>query len=255
MRTTKKNNKIISFLTALVIMLNILPMCIVQADDTVAISTVNDLKEFFEKCVYDEYSKNKKFVLQNDIDLNGVEIKSAEVFCGTFEGGGHSIKNVKLSFEGSNKGLFCSVKKEGQIRDLNVTGDIKVTVGTDTESVFRQKATSILSKTDINTQNFDKGSKGAGGLVGYNEGKIVNCSYGGNIKGQKQVGGLVGYNAMTGVVDSSANSATVVGDSETGGIVGYNEGRIKLSRNDGKVCPDANENTVNAGGICGNLYK
>ena len=39
---------------------------------------------------------------------------------------------------------------------------------------------------------------------------------------------------MTGVVDSSANSATVVGDSETGGIVGYNEGRIKLSRNDGK---------------------
>lgn len=57
---------------------------------------------------------------------------------------------------------------------------------------------------------------------------------------------------MTGVVDSSANLATVVGDSETGGIVGYNEGRIKLSRNDGKVCPDANENTVNAGGICGN---
>ena len=252
MRTTKKNNKIISFLTALVIMLNILPMCIVQADDTVAISTVNDLKEFFEKCVYDEYSKNKKFVLQNDIDLNGVEIKSAEVFCGTFEGGGHSIKNVKLSFEGSNKGLFCSVTKEGQIRDLNITGDIKVTVGTDTESIFRQKATSILSKTDINTQNFDKGSKGAGGLVGYNEGKIVNCSYGGNVKGQKQVGGLVGYNAMTGVVDSSANLATVVGDSETGGIVGYNEGRIKLSRNDGKVCPDANENTVNAGGICGN---
>ena len=252
MRTTKKNNKIISFLTALVIMLNILPMCIVQADDTVAISTVNDLKEFFEKCVYDEYSKNKKFVLQNDIDLNGVEIKSAEVFCGTFEGGGHSIKNVKLSFEGSNKGLFCSVTKEGQIRDLNITGDIKVTVGTDTESIFRQKATSILSKTDINTQNFDKVSKGAGGLVGYNEGKIVNCSYGGNVKGQKQVGGLVGYNAMTGVVDSSANSATVVGDSETGGIVGYNEGRIKLSRNDGKVCPDANENTVNAGGICGN---
>ena len=48
MRTTKKNNKIISFLTALVIMLNILPMCIVQAGDTVAISTVNDLKEFLK---------------------------------------------------------------------------------------------------------------------------------------------------------------------------------------------------------------
>ena len=37
MRTTKKNNKIISFLTALVIMLIILPMCIVQAYDSVSI--------------------------------------------------------------------------------------------------------------------------------------------------------------------------------------------------------------------------
>lgn len=252
MRKMKKNNKIISFLTALVIMLNILPMCIVQADDTVAISTVNDLKEFFEKCVYDEYSKNKKFVLQNDIDLKGAEIKSAEVFCGTFEGSGHSIKNVKLSFEGSNKGLFCSVTKDGQIRDLNVTGDIKVTFGTDTESLFKQKATAILSKTDINTENLDKGSKGAAGIVGYNEGKIVNCSYGGTVKGQKQVGGIVGYNAMTGIVDSCANAGMITGDSEIGGIAGYNEGRIKLTKNDGAVCSEANENTVNAGGICGN---
>lgn len=252
MRKTEKNNKIISFLTALVIMLNILPMCIVRADDTVAISTVNDLKEFFEKCVYDEYSKNKKFVLQNDIDLKGAEIKSAEVFCGIFEGGGHSIKNVKLSFEGSNKGLFCSVTKDGQIRDLNVTGDIKVTFGTDTESLFKQKATAILSKTDINTENLDKGAKGAGGLVGYNEGKIINCSYAGTVKAQKQVGGIVGYNAMTGIVDSCANAGMITGDSEIGGIVGYNEGRIKLSKNDGTVCSDANENTVNAGGICGN---
>ena len=47
MRTTKKNNKIISFLTALKAMLNILPMHCTGRFDTVAISTVNDLKEFF----------------------------------------------------------------------------------------------------------------------------------------------------------------------------------------------------------------
>ena len=64
---------------------------------------------------------------------------------------------------------------------MNVTGDIKVTVGTGYGIGFRQKATSILSKTDINTQNLIKAQK-AGGLVGYNEVKIVNYSYGGKSK-------------------------------------------------------------------------
>ena len=79
MRTTKKNNKIISFLTALVIMLNILPMCIVQADDTVAISTVNDLKEFFEKCVYDEGDIDAKVELGNQQDLLLTESKEDNI--------------------------------------------------------------------------------------------------------------------------------------------------------------------------------
>lgn len=248
----KNMNKITSFLTAVVLVFNIFPICIVNAEETVSISTVNDFKDFTEKCVYDEYSKNKKFVLQNDIDLNGVEIKGAEVFCGVFEGGGHSIRNLKLSFEGSNKGLFCSVTKDAQIKDLNVTGTIKSTAGTDTESVLKQRASTILSKADIQMDNMDKGSKVVGGIVGYNEGKIVNCSFGGTLSGQKQVGGIAGYNAMNGIIDSCAGAGTVNGDSEVGGVVGYNEGRVKLSKNSGTVCREANENTVNVGGIAGN---
>ena len=78
----QNRNKAAAFLTAVVISFNLLPIGIVNADDAVSIYTVNDFAAFTEKCVYDEYSKNKKFVLQNDIDLSGVEIKSAEVFCG-----------------------------------------------------------------------------------------------------------------------------------------------------------------------------
>ncbi|MGN0106529.1 MAG: GLUG motif-containing protein [Hominilimicola sp.] len=245
--------KAASFLTAIVIAFNLLPVGMVSAEDTVVISSVNDFKNFTEKCVYDEYSKNKTFVLQNDLDLSGVEVKNAEVFCGTFEGGGHNITNLKLSFSGSDKGLFSSVTKDAQIKDLYVTGDIKVTDSADTESTLRRRAVSILNKTDLKSEETeDDGAKAAGGIAGYNAGKIINCSFAGTISGKKQVGGIVGYNAMTGVIDSCANSARVDGESETGGLAGYNEGRIKLSKNTGAICPEADENTTDIGGISGN---
>ncbi len=249
----QKRNKAASFLTAVVIAFNILPVGIVSAEDTVVISSVNDFKTFTEKCVYDEYSKNKTFVLENDLDMSGVEIKNAGVFCGIFEGGGHNITNLKLSFSGSDKGLFSSVTKDAQIKNLYVTADIKVTDSADTESTLRRRAASILNKTDLKTEETeDDGSKAAGGIAGYNAGKIINCSFAGTISGHKQVGGIAGYNAMTGVIDGCANSAQVDGDGETGGLAGYNEGRIKLSKNTGAICPDADENTTDIGGISGN---
>ena len=251
---TTNENRALSLLTAMVIMLGLFSPLRAFAEETVSISTVTDFKDFTEKCVYDEYSKNKKFVLENDIDFSGVEIKNAEVFCGVFEGGGHSIKNVSFEFEGSNKGLFSAVSKDAQIRDLNVTGTIKVSEekGETTEKILRRRAAQLLDKINVTYDNLDDAAKAAGGIAGYNEGLIVNCTFDGKINGKRQVGGIVGFNTMRGVIDSCKNSGTVVGDNETGGIAGYNEGRVKLSKNEGKVCPEADENTTNAGGIVGN---
>lgn len=247
-----RRNKITAFAAAFIVTLNCLSLP-VKAEETVSISTVNDFRNFTEKCVYDEYSKNKKFVLHNDIDLRGEEIKSAQVFCGIFEGGGHSIKNLKLTAEGSDKGLIGSVTKDGQIRDLNVSGEINISDDKDAnESVFRQRAESILSRTDIKIEEDDERANSAGGIAGRNSGKIVNCSFEGKIEGINRVGGIAGYNAMSGVIDSCANSALVSGIDETGGIAGYNEGRIKVSKNKGTICPEADENTKNIGGISGN---
>ncbi len=250
----KNKNRALSILTVSVIAISLFSPLSAQAEETISISTVTDFKDFTEKCVYDEYSKNKKFVLENDIDLAGVEIKNAEVFCGVFEGGGHSIKNVNLEFEGSNKGLFSSLSKDAQVRDLNVSGTIKVSEekGETTEKILRRRAAQLLEKINITYDDLEDTAKAAGGIVGYNEGLVINCSFDGKINGKRQVGGIVGFNTMRGVVDSCKSSADVVGDNETGGICGYNEGRLKLSQNEGKVCPEANENTINAGGIAGN---
>ncbi len=223
------------------------------ADGTVSISTVTDFKNFTEKCVYDEYSKNKVFVLQNDIDLADTEIKSAEVFCGTFDGGGHTIKNLKLSFEGSGKGLFNSVTSDAEIKNLNVEAEVKSkSDSSDTQSVIRQRAEAILSRVDIELDDFDSGSKAVGAIAGYNRGSIENCTFSGSVSGQNQVGAIAGYNGMTGIIDGCTNNGEISGDEEIGGIAGYNEGRVKSSKNNGSVCPEANENTISAGGICGN---
>ena len=248
-----RNKKFAAFFMAVSIAVNLFPVAVI-AEETVVIATVNDFKSFTEKCVYDEYSKNKTFVLQNDIDLKNSEIEPAEVFCGYFEGGGHMIKNINIKTDGSAKGLFGTLSREGQIHDLKVTGKVEVTDKneTDTTAVIKRKASEILKNGDIEAESLDASSKAVGGIAGYNEGKIVNCVFSGEISGKNQVGGIAGTNALNGIIDNSVNEATVSGDSETGGIAGLNEGRIKLSRNKGRVCRETTENTVKAGGICGN---
>lgn len=253
MKRMNRNKRIAALTAVLAITINLFPT-FALAEETVAISTVNDFKSFTEKCVYDEYSKNKTFVLQNDIDLKNTEIVPAEVFCGYFEGGGHSIKNVKIKTDGSAKGLFGTLSRDGQIHDLRVTGQIDVADKneTNTSDMIKRKASEILKREDIETENLDASSKAVGGIAGVNEGKIVNCTFSGKISGTNQVGGIAGANSMNGVIDNSVNEASVSGDSEIGGIAGLNEGRIKLSTNKGAVCPETTENTVKAGGICGN---
>ncbi len=246
------NKNFAAFVLAAITVINLFPN--VSAEGTVTIATVNDFRSFAEKCVYDGYSKDKTFVLQSDIDLKNEEIAAAEVFCGRFEGGGHTIKNVKIKTDGSAKGLFGTLSRDAQIHNLNVAGQIEVTEkkDSDTPSVLKRKASEILKNGDIEAENLDASSKAVGGIAGYNEGKIVNCTFSGKISGKNQVGGIVGANALSGIVDNSVNEASVSGDSEIGGIVGYNEGRIKLSKNKGTVCRETTENTVKAGGICGN---
>lgn len=248
-----RNKRLAVLCTVTAVIVNLFVPVRVSAEETVSISTVNDFKSFAEKCVYDEYSRNKTFVLQSDIDLKNEEILPAEVFCGVFDGGGHTIKNVRIKTDGSARGLFGTLSRDARVQDLKVTGNIEVREkkDTDTASVLKRKASDILKGNDIET-NLDESSKAVGGIAGYNEGRIVNCSFSGKISGKNQVGGIVGSNALNGVIDNSVNEASVNGDSEIGGIAGYNEGRIKFGRNKGTVCAETTENTVRAGGICGN---
>ncbi|RSV41142.1 filamentous hemagglutinin N-terminal domain-containing protein [Sphingomonas sp. ABOLE] len=93
-------------------------------------------------------------------------------------------------------------------------------------------------------------SNHAGGLVGFNSGRITRSFATGAVRGSESVGGLVGENAGSGTIDRAyATGAVTAKNKNAGGLVGTNsavQGRIDISYATGAVAAD-----TNAGGLVG----
>ena len=76
-------------------------------------------------------------------------------------------------------------------------------------------------------ETMDNNSITAGGLVGINNGQIINCSVDGYVLSRDDVGGLVGWNF--GVIDNCYSRGTLIGSGEVGGLVAENLGVITNS--------------------------
>ncbi|MBQ9631562.1 MAG: hypothetical protein IJV04_01400 [Lachnospiraceae bacterium] len=175
--------------------------------DIIHISTEQDLRKLAQKCRRDQWSAGRIIVLDNDITL--VKNRDLEIasFAGTFEGGGHSIKNVAISEVASSTGFFGIIFKRGKVANLTIEGKYK------TEGTIRR----------------------IGGIAGSNYGTIDHCTFRGTIHATSEVGGIVGHNYDTGVVSGCQSFGALQGDSFCGGICGFNEGRIVNDRNKAKV--------------------
>ena len=164
-------------------------------------------------------------VLMNDLDFNsdtsysdpnnkisytaGEGWDPIQGFQGTFDGSGYTISNLFISDSSSSIGV-------GLFGDISVSSSV-LDVG--------------LSNTYISAINSNK----VGGLIGNNDGRVVNCYSTGSVVGALWVGGLVGENDVNGVVTYSYSSAVVDGSDDTGGLVGYNRGDITNSYSTGIV--------------------
>lgn len=224
----------------------------VRADaSVVTITSADDFIGFLKGCTSDEYSRGRTFVINNDIDMGGKEFNGGGIFCGTLMGNGHTIKNVAMDFREANGGLFSNVGGDGQVRDLNISGDFRQHTnssdGISTENIVGD----IIKNAGISGVSPASSTGITGAVAAVNSGLILNCSFEGTISGQKTTGGIVGRNEDTGIIDTCANDASVSGFEHTGGIAGENKGLIKNSRNTGKVNPEAEETTKETGGIAG----
>lgn len=217
-----------------------------------------------------KYTLDKAYKLIKDIDLKDIDLQNGideygyirpigfgSGFSGTFNGDGHTIRNVKIKVNNSqaNAGLFDTIDVGGSIVNLKIDnilieGEVLNYVGSIAGQNF-----GIIERVEVNNATFSViNAKGAiGGIVGLNassdEGSVEEKTYtrnyarvdrvSANIKmgikygeGTEEiftgtggyVGGLVGHN-LGGIIVYSYATGDVFINKLTllyGGLVGYN---------------------------------
>lgn len=112
------------------------------SDNPYLISSLDDLKAFRDAVNSGNDFKNQYFKLTCDIDLKGSEDNQwtpigneTHKFCGNFNGGGHTIKNLYINSSGDCVGFFGFTQKAGNqktlitnftIENATVNGDLQV---------------------------------------------------------------------------------------------------------------------------------
>ena len=181
--------------------------------EDVSIGTVAEWNTFAERVNDGETTLGG--LLTADLDFDGetftVVGTSANPFCGTFDGAGHTVTGISVSKSGdvsaNRQGLFGSIGTGGVVRNVTVTG-------------------SSFAGWDY-----------VGGIAGYNQGgTIENCHVTGTVTigttamSKQYHGGIVGYNSsIYSTVSRCTSGATVTNSGQTschnfGSIVGSNMG-------------------------------
>ncbi len=204
---------------------------------TIEINSVEDFIAFAEDInTNGYYRKGNTYLLNCDLDLAGVKIEpigqlytdsfineytdARSGFCGTFDGQGHTIKNLEIvydrEFDGmyysvSNIGLFSIIASEGSVKNLTIE-NANIIPSPDTPAGF--------SANNI------------GVLAGYCNGYVDNCHViNGNVEGNAGVGGMFGYvgdlstvsgegRRINGYVTNCTSDATVTGCQEVAPFAG-----------------------------------
>lgn len=161
------------------------------------------------------------FKLDVDINLNDKPWTPTKEFRGVFDGQHHKITGLKVSVADEQVGLFGQLSRTGRLSNLHVSGDVENTSPT----VYYA----------------------AGGICGWHDGVITNCSFSGSVRGAGKAGGIAG--ACNGKIISCKSTASVFGK-YAGGIAGRNSsGKCSIygCYNEGVIETEGG----NAGGIYG----
>lgn len=191
---------------------------LVSSVRTVYISDPENFLKLAEDCRIDSASKNLNVILTADISLAGADFFGIPIFCGTFDGGGHTISGFSIHDSASEIGLFHHAERGAVIKDLTVTGTV-----------------SPNGSRDM-----------VGGIVGVNCGTITSCKFRGSVSGNNNVGGIAGKNEETGVISGCESSAAIAAESSAGGIVGTNPGVIIDCSNSGSINAVYTDTEINA---------
>lgn len=219
--------RVLSLLLCLVLLVSI-PVTVfaeeVQQEETIPeeprveleVFSVNTFLQFAKNCRLDSYSRNMNVILKTDIDLSGTDFEAIPIFCGSFDGNGHTISGLEITTEGSVQGLFRYLEEGAQVKNLNVSGKICP----------------------------DGSKEYVGGIVGSNAGVLSDCTFTGTVVGGDYVGGIAGVNTLTGVIDGCSTEGQISGNHFVGGVAGENQGVLRKCVNNSLVNTTPTQNTV-----------
>ena len=195
------------------------------------------------------------FKLMADIDLgaytgtsfNVIGASYSNSFKGVFDGNGHNISNFTYSSSGANYiGVFGYINDpNAEIRNLGlVSADVNAGPG--------EAVSTLAGRLGFGTicNCYARGGtvsayRAAGGLVGANEGTIINCYVTTSVSGNYKIGGLVGQSS--GEILYCYSAGSVSGADDVGGLLGIKHSGSTTSYSFWDI--ETSGQTISAGGI------
>lgn len=188
-----------------------------------------DLEKFRDKVNKGKSFKDHYFLQTSDIDLQNAAwipvgiSDSKKYFHGTYDGNGHVIRNLNVSFPSGTVGLFGVLS--GTVRNL----------GIESGTIAGDRAGSVAGRSDgdkaalINCYNKANvtGKSRAGGIADdFSGGTIVNCVNAGKVEAPVR-GEIVSYDAANIIAVHSENPAFP--KTFTGGYIEYNSSKTTVT--------------------------
>ena len=156
----------------------------------------------------DQGYKGYTIKLRADLDMNNIDFNGHTIgwndgnkFGGTFDGQGHIIRNLKITGENNNRGLFGKIDG-GTVKNLKLVNvDIRCGDGDDCHigaicgQMFNHSTISHCAVVGGSVRQYESGNDEFGAICGYmtnNNNKVEYCYSDITVEACDQVGGLVG---------------------------------------------------------------
>ncbi len=282
----KFGRKFTSALLALALFVSLLPIGAAPAQEeglTIEIYSKKDLWEFSDALSQDRPGyANANVSLEGDIDVAisswvpiGTDFRPSMgpiAFTGTFDGNGHTIKNINIVDEdktshpgdgdnqsSSDVGLFACLGSGGTVKNLKVTGSVSGgEIGDNVGGIVGANNGGTVTNCTFSGSVNGGSAINVGGIVGQNSGSVTNCTFSsGSLSGSGNVGGIVGQNnsSVTGCTNNVGFSISGSGNN-IGGVVGNNSCTVENCSNSGgfsvpPTTPPSPTSGGNLGGVVG----
>jgi hypothetical protein len=198
--------------------------------------------------------------ISSEADWKSIGPATSAGFSGVYDGAGYAITNLNIPGPRSYAGLFSKVV-DGTIKNVRLS-NVKITANVSVGGLVAELNGGTISHCSVSNIEIKAAATGmdpthaggllgynvsasgtvsncmatngvvenffsSGGLVGANNGKVVNCYSTVTVSGKSQHGGVAGTNILSGLVQYCYATGDITSEEyDAGGIVGSNSGKV-----------------------------